>query len=88
MPNTPHIKSGPNADRNLVGPATAPTPKLSVQQAATHLGVSKSWLDKRRLDGNGPRYLKFSRRVCYDLADLEAYAASRRRAHTSESANR
>jgi hypothetical protein len=49
------------------------------------VNVSKSWLDKRRLDGNGPRYLKMGRRVAYDFADLEDYAASMRRQHTSDS---
>jgi predicted DNA-binding transcriptional regulator AlpA len=61
-----------------------PARKLSVREAAAHLNVSKSWLDKRRLDGNGPRYLKMSRRVAYDLADLEAFAAKMKRQHTSE----
>ncbi len=28
--------------------------KRNVSEAATSLGVSKSWLDKKRLDGGGP----------------------------------
>jgi hypothetical protein len=58
--------------------------KLSVCDAAAYLNMSKSWLDKRRLDGNGPRYLKIGRRICYDLADLELFAGSQKRQHTSE----
>jgi predicted DNA-binding transcriptional regulator AlpA len=61
------------------------TRKLSVKETAAYLSVSKSWLDKRRLDGNGPTYLKFGRRVVYDIIDLENWAASNRRRHTSES---
>jgi predicted DNA-binding transcriptional regulator AlpA len=58
--------------------------KLSVREAAEFLGLSKSWLDKKRLDSGGPEYLKLGRRVVYDLNDLESWAASNRRHHTSE----
>jgi predicted DNA-binding transcriptional regulator AlpA len=61
-----------------------PTRKLPVPEAARFLGLSKSWLDKKRLDGGGPEYLKLGRRVVYDLNDLENWAASNRRKHTSE----
>jgi predicted DNA-binding transcriptional regulator AlpA len=60
------------------------SPKLRVAEAAGYLSVSKSWLDKKRLDGGGPEYLKLGRRVVYDLKDLEKWAASNRRQHTSE----
>jgi predicted DNA-binding transcriptional regulator AlpA len=60
-------------------------PKLSVREAATFLRVSKSFLDKRRLDGNGPIYMKMGRRVVYDQTDLEVWAASTKRRHTSPS---
>jgi predicted DNA-binding transcriptional regulator AlpA len=65
-------------------PVSSPSRKYSVCETAAYLGVSKSWLDKRRLDGNGPRYIKIGRRVCYDLADLELFVASLKRHHTSE----
>lgn len=59
--------------------------KLSVVEAARHLGLSKSLLDKLRLTGGGPAYLKLGpRRVVYDLADLEQWATERRRRSTSE----
>jgi predicted DNA-binding transcriptional regulator AlpA len=61
------------------------TRKLTVKETAAYLAVSKSWLDKRRLDGHGPAYLKLGRRVVYDIIDLENWAASNRRRHTSES---
>jgi hypothetical protein len=46
--------------------------KLNVSEAATSLGVSKSWLDKKRLDGGGPEYHKFGRRVLYDVDEPRA----------------
>jgi predicted DNA-binding transcriptional regulator AlpA len=58
--------------------------KLRVREVAELLRVSKSWLDKKRLSGGGPPYLKFGRRVVYDMADLEDWAVSNRRNHTSE----
>jgi predicted DNA-binding transcriptional regulator AlpA len=64
--------------------AAAATRKLTVKETAAYLSVSKSWLDKRRLDGNGPAYLKFGRRVVYDMADLDAWATSNKRQNTSE----
>jgi hypothetical protein len=86
MKQTPPFRQSlADADHNAVAPAHSPTAKLSVRQAAAHLGVSKSWLDKRRLDGMGCPYIKIGRRVCYDLADLELFAASLKRRHTSES---
>jgi len=61
-----------------------PSRKLSVKEVAVYLGLSVSTLNKMRLSINGPRYLKLGRRVLYDLRDLEAWAAERKRNHTSE----
>jgi hypothetical protein len=58
--------------------------KVSVQEAAVYLGISKSFLDKTRLNGTGPVYLKIGRRVAYDLGDLEIWATVQKRRHTSE----
>jgi len=75
-----------NADNAKIAVAGAiASPKLSVVEAARHLGLSKSLLDKLRLTGGGPAYLKLGpRRVVYDLADLEQWATERRRRSTSE----
>jgi predicted DNA-binding transcriptional regulator AlpA len=58
--------------------------KIPVAEAAAFLGVSKSWLDKHRVHGGGPAYLKIGRRVVYDLNDLEEFAAGRRFRNTSD----
>jgi len=60
--------------------------KLTVREAAAHLRLSKSHLDKLRLAGGGPAYLKLGRRVVYDLRDLETWAEGSRRTSTSEAA--
>jgi excisionase family DNA binding protein len=57
---------------------------LSVQEAATRVGLSKPTLDKLRVYGGGPTFLKLGRRIGYDPADLEKWLASHRRHSTSE----
>lgn len=57
--------------------------KLSVCDAASHLGLSVSLLNKLRVTGGGPTYLKLGRRVLYNISDLETWADQRRRASTA-----
>jgi hypothetical protein len=65
-----------------------PRPKLRVNEAARHLGLAVSTMNKLRLSGLGPRFIRLTRRrVAYDLDDLEAYAAERKRSSTSEGGN-
>lgn len=59
--------------------------KLRAPEAATYLGLSASTLAKMRLRGDGPAYSKVGPRiVVYDVGDLDAYLASRRRRSTSD----
>jgi excisionase family DNA binding protein len=58
-------------------------PKRNVREAAEYLGLSKSTLDKLRVTGSGPIYIKLGSRVLYEEHDLDEYAAARRRASTS-----
>ena len=56
---------------------------LSVSQAARRLGLSTSWLNKARITGGGPPYLKLGRRVLYDRNDLDEWLVANRRQNTS-----
>lgn len=61
------------------------TPKLNTHEAADYLRLSASTLNKMRLNGNGPEFIKLgARRVIYDLRDLDHWLASRRRKSTSQ----
>ena len=60
-------------------------PKLDTARAAEYLGLGKSTLDKLRLNGGGPVYSQFGKRVIYDPADLDAWCAKHKRASTSAS---
>lgn len=58
--------------------------RLSVEMAANYTGLSASTLNKLRVFGGGPIFLKLGRRVAYDIADLDAWLAERRRRSTSD----
>jgi len=62
----------------------APHEKLNTQGAAQYCGVGKATLEKLRLTGGGPTYLKPSRRVIYQISDLDTWLNRHRRASTSQ----
>lgn len=64
--------------------STAARRMLDTHEAATYAGLGKSTLDKFRLTGGGPTYIKVGKRVVYDISDLDAWLASRRRQSTSQ----
>lgn len=58
---------------------------FTVEEAAKFLGLSVSTLNKRRVTGELPRFLKLTpRRVAYELSALEEYIAHSRRTSTSD----
>lgn len=52
-----------------------PSPVLTTAEAAAYLSVSRSWLEKARLQGRGPRYIRCGARVLYRISDLDAFLA-------------
>ena len=57
---------------------------LNTREAAAHLGLSTRTLDRFRVSGDGPVFLKFGGQVRYLREDLDAWARSRRRKSTSD----
>ncbi len=52
---------------------------LRTPQAAHYIGLSPATLEKRRLQGNGPRFIRLGgRAVGYDVRDLDAWLDSQR----------
>ena len=52
---------------------------LRTPEAAKYLGLSSSTLEKQRLAGAGPRFLRLGKRaVGYDLHDLDTWLDERR----------
>lgn len=54
--------------------------------AAAHLGLARNTLEKMRVTGDGPPFVKLGRAVRYRMADLESYLAVRVKHSTSEQA--
>jgi hypothetical protein len=54
--------------------------------AAEHVGWAPDTLRTKRCRGGGPPYHKLGKSVFYDLDDLDAWLAERRRTSTSEAA--
>jgi len=58
---------------------------LTPKEAAAYLRVSKSYLDKLRVYGGGPKFLRFGKRkILYRKSDLDFWAAQHRFGSTSE----
>jgi hypothetical protein len=57
---------------------------LNQREAADYLRLSERTLERMRLLGTGPRYVKASRLVRYRDEDLESWIAARVRTSTSE----
>ncbi len=54
-------------------------------QASKYLGLSTSFLAKKRLAGDGPRFIRLSARaIGYQQADLDAWLKAKRCGSTSE----
>jgi hypothetical protein len=58
---------------------------LTVIQAAGYTKLSKSSLDKLRVYGGGPQYIKAGARVVYDQLDLDTWLIGKKVANTSQS---
>jgi hypothetical protein len=57
---------------------------LNVVQAADYTTISKSSLDKLRVYGGGPIYIKVGARVVYDRVDLDTWLTGKKVANSSQ----
>jgi excisionase family DNA binding protein len=57
---------------------------LTPPEAATYLRVSKSYLDKLRVYGGGPRFMRFGRKIRYRQSELNLWAEQRCFSSTSD----
>jgi predicted DNA-binding transcriptional regulator AlpA len=58
--------------------------RLRTPAAADYLGYAESTLEKKRLTGDGPPFIKLGRVIVYDTRDLDSWLAERRARSTSE----
>jgi hypothetical protein len=61
--------------------------RLRTPAAAEYLGCAESTLEKKRVSGDGPPFIRLGRIIVYDSRDLDVWLASRRRCSTSETDN-
>jgi excisionase family DNA binding protein len=54
------------------------------KETAQRLGICTRTLERLRLTGGGPRFVKIGRRVLYREADVDAWLETKARASTSE----
>jgi len=57
---------------------------MAERDASERLDVSVRTLQKWRLQGSGPRFVKLGRSVRYDAGDIEQYIEAARRCSTSQ----
>jgi hypothetical protein len=62
--------------------------RLNTVEAAVYLQLGRSTLEKKRISGDGPRFLKLGcgkqARVSYEVGDLDEWLESTKRRSTSE----
>ena len=60
--------------------------RLRTPAAADYLGLAESTLEKKRLTGDGPPFIRLCPRgaIVYDTRDLDAWLAERRLNSTSQ----
>jgi len=58
--------------------------RLRTPDAAAYLGYASSTLEKMRLYGGGPPFIRLGGLVVYDSRDLDSWLAERRVRSTSE----
>lgn len=57
---------------------TTPSAHLTPKQLAERLGVSERTIDRFRVNGDGPRFLRVgARRIVYPLAEVQRWEAGR-----------
>lgn len=57
---------------------------LTVAEAATYVSLSASTMNRWRVSGGGPVYIKLGGQVRYDVRDLDVWIEDNKRGSTSE----
>ena len=61
-----------------------PNQLLNTADIARRCAVSKTWLEKLRVEGGGPPFVKLGRRVLYRESDVNHWIDARLRTSTSD----
>jgi predicted DNA-binding transcriptional regulator AlpA len=61
-----------------------PNRYLSERQASVYLGISDKTLQRHRINGTGPQFIKCGGRVLYDRNDCDAWMSSQKITSTAQ----
>jgi len=73
-----HLQNDPSA------PPLRPDPLMTVKETATYLRVSKSYLDKARLTGHGPPFIRLGHKILYRKSAVDGWLQQRQFTATSQ----
>jgi excisionase family DNA binding protein len=59
-------------------------PRLTVSQAAEYVPCGVSTLNKLRVSGGGPRFIKLGGRILYDVRDIDKWMDENKHDSTSD----
>lgn len=83
--NDPITDEGRKGTLSMVQSNVQPFPTyLTPREAAAHVRLSKSYLDKHRVTGDGPRFIKRGGRIFYRIDWLDEWMAKASYLSTSE----
>ena len=71
-------------DSAEMGTETIKRRKVRTPEAAAYTGFAESTLEKLRVSGDGPLYIRVGRVVVYDPDDLDAWLSAHKRRSTSD----
>ena len=57
-------------------------PRLNSKEAAKYLGVSDSWMRKKRVSGDGPPFLRLVGKIVYDRETLDRWMEAQQKTNT------
>ena len=58
--------------------------RMCTKEAATYVGLHYSTLAKKRMTGDGPKFLKLGRKVVYEQVTLDQWMSEKTHSSTSE----
>ena len=80
-------KTDPPESEAMTRPTPVNSPRdplMTVKETAAYLCVSKSFLDKARLTGDGPAFIRIGRKILYRKSVVDAWLQQRQFASTSQ----
>jgi predicted DNA-binding transcriptional regulator AlpA len=66
------------SDTSEVIPGDWPKRRLTENETAHYIAMSRPWLRLQRMKGTGPAFIRVGRAIRYDIRDLDAWLSKHR----------